>query len=50
MNLTISGAVSKMMKSASGTDRTMLGKLLDTVNKAGVADLPAHIVNTTLGE
>lgn len=50
MNLTISGAISKMMSSASASDKTMLGKLLDTVNKAGVADLPAKIVETTLGE
>jgi uncharacterized membrane protein YqiK len=50
MNLTISGAISKMMASASGADRTMLGKLMDTVNKAGVADLPAKIVDGAFGE
>lgn len=50
MNLTISGAISKMMHSASGADRTMLGKLLDTVNKAGVADLPAKLVDGAFGE
>ncbi|WP_430885590.1 flotillin family protein [Fusibacter sp. JL216-2] len=50
MNLTISGAIGKMMKSANTADKTMLGKLLDTVQKAGVAELPANIVNTTLGE
>lgn len=50
MNLTISGAISKMMNSASGADRTMLGKLLDTVNKAGVADLPAKLVDGAFGE
>ena len=50
MNLTISGAISKMMQSATGNDHTMLGKLLDTVNKAGVADLPANLVSATLGE
>ncbi|MBN2898302.1 MAG: flotillin family protein [Clostridia bacterium] len=50
MHLTISGAITKMMSSASGGDRTMLGKLLDTVNKAGVADLPAKLVGSTFGE
>jgi uncharacterized membrane protein YqiK len=50
MNLTISGAITKMMAQATGQDRNMLGKLLDTVNKAGVADLPAKLVETTLGE
>ena len=45
-NLSIAGAVSKMMKQADGEDKTMLGKLLDTVNKAGVADLPAKIIET----
>jgi uncharacterized membrane protein YqiK len=50
MNLTISGAITKMMAHATGQDRNMLGKLLDTVNKAGVADLPAKLVETTLGE
>ncbi|MDF2543021.1 MAG: flotillin [Herbinix sp.] len=43
-NLSIAGAVNKMMKSADGADKTMLGKLLDTVNKAGVGNLPASII------
>ncbi len=50
MNLTISGAIGKMMSSATGNDRTMLNKLLDTVNKAGVADLPAKLVESIVGE
>ncbi len=45
-NLSIAGAVNKMMKDADGADKTMLGKLLDTVNKAGVADLPAKMMET----
>ncbi len=50
MNLTISGAIGKMMSTATGSDRTMLNKLLDTVNKAGVAELPAKLVESTFGE
>jgi len=50
LNLSISGAIGKMMHSANGSDRAMLSTLLDTVHKAGVADLPASIVNSTLGE
>ncbi|QUH31030.1 flotillin family protein [Vallitalea guaymasensis] len=46
-NLSIAGAVNKMMNNANGEDKTMLGKLLDTVNKAGVADLPAKLMETT---
>ncbi|GKX31898.1 flotillin family protein [Vallitalea longa] len=46
-NLSIAGAVNKMMNNANGADKTMLGKLLDTVNKAGVADLPAKMIETT---
>lgn len=49
-NLSIAGAIDKMMPMASGQDRTTLSKLLDTVNKAGVANLPAKLVNTVLGE
>jgi uncharacterized membrane protein YqiK len=41
-NLSISGAVNRMMKDADGADKTMLSKLLDTVNKAGVGSLPAN--------
>ncbi len=44
-NLSIAGAVNKMMKKASGEDRTMLSQLLDSVNKAGVAELPANLIN-----
>jgi uncharacterized membrane protein YqiK len=43
-NLSIAGAVNKMMKNADGDDKTMLGKLLDTVNKAGVGNLPAKSI------
>ncbi len=43
-NLSIAGAVNRMMKDASSSDKTMLGKLLDTVNKAGVGNLPANII------
>jgi uncharacterized membrane protein YqiK len=50
MNLSISGAIGKMMKTANSTDHVMLSKLLDTVNKAGVANLPANLVDTVLGE
>lgn len=50
MNLTISGAISKMMALTDGNDRIMLSKLLDTVNKAGVADLPAKLVDKAIGE
>ncbi len=48
-NLTIAGAIGKMMAHADSTDRTMLGKLLATVDKAGVADLPARLIDKTLG-
>lgn len=50
MNLSIAGAIGKMMHQASGADQTMLSKLLDTVNKAGVAELPAKLIETKLGE
>jgi len=50
MNLSIAGAIGKMMHTASGSDQAMLTKLLDTVNKAGVAGLPAKLVDTVLGE
>ncbi|MCM1992799.1 flotillin family protein [Oceanirhabdus seepicola] len=43
-NLSIAGAVKKMMKDADGSDKTMLGKLLDTVNKAGVGNIPANMI------
>ncbi|WP_105615421.1 flotillin family protein [Vallitalea okinawensis] len=47
-NLSIAGAVNKMMKNADGEDKTMLGKLLDTVDKAGVGNLPAKMIDTKL--
>jgi len=50
MHLSIAGAIGKMMHGASGADKSMLSKLLDTVNKAGVADLPAKLIETKLGE
>jgi len=50
MNLSIAGAIGKMMHTASGSDQAMLTKLLETVNKAGVAGLPAKLVDTVLGE
>ena len=46
-NLSIAGAVNKMMKQADGQEKTMLGKLLETVNKAGVGNLPAEMIKTT---
>jgi len=49
MNLSIAGAIGKMMKTADGNDHAMLTKLLDTVNKAGVADIPVKLVDSTLG-
>ncbi|WP_240842111.1 flotillin family protein [Acidaminobacter sp. JC074] len=50
MNLSIAGAIGKMMHTADGADKNMLNKLLDTVHKAGVADMPARLVNTVIGE
>lgn len=50
MNLSISGAIGKMMKSAKGNDHKMLIKLLETVDKAGVANLPASIIDSVVGE
>ena len=46
-NLSIVGGINRMMKEAEGADKTMLGKLLETVNKAGVGNLPANIIETT---
>jgi len=40
-NLSIAGAIHKMMKAAEGEDKTMLEKLLDTAKKTGVSALPA---------
>lgn len=40
-NLSIAGAINKMMKTADGSDKNMLSKLLESVNKAGAGDLPA---------
>jgi uncharacterized membrane protein YqiK len=46
-NLSIAGAVNRMMKDANGADKTILSKLLDTVTKAGVGDLPANMIETS---
>ena len=43
-NLSIAGAINKMMGNAKGEDKIALSKLLDTVNKAGVAKLPAKTI------
>ena len=45
-NLTIAGAIGKMMHHAGGSDKTMLNQLLNTVHKAGVADLPAKLMES----
>lgn len=41
-NLSISGAINKMMYSANSNNKDMLSKLLDNVNKAGFGNLPAR--------
>jgi uncharacterized membrane protein YqiK len=46
-NLSIAGAINKMMGSSEGADKAALSKLLETVNKAGVANLPAKTVEFT---
>lgn len=43
-NLSIAGAINKMMNSAEGADKQALSKLLETVNKAGIASLPAKTI------
>ncbi len=43
-NLSIAGAVHRMMKEAKGSDKTMLSNLLDSINKAGVGNLPASMI------
>ena len=43
-NLSIAGAINKMMGNADKEDKVALSKLLDTVNKAGVANLPAKTI------
>lgn len=45
-NLSIAGAINKMMSSADGQDKAVLSNLLDTVNKAGVANFPAKTIET----
>lgn len=40
-NLSIAGAINKMMTTSGDGDKAVLGKLLETVKKAGLADLPA---------
>lgn len=47
-NLSISAAINKMMKYGDTNDKSMLSKLLDTVNKAGVGDLPLGL-SSSLG-
>ena len=46
-NLSIAGAINKMMNSSEGADKAALSKLLETVNKAGVANLPARTIKFT---
>lgn len=48
MNLSIAGAISKMMSKADSGERAMLSKLFDTVHKAGVAEMPASIISKSL--
>lgn len=43
-NLSIAGAINKMMKTSGDGDKAVLSKLLETVNKAGIADLPAKTI------
>lgn len=43
-NLSIAGAINKMMSNAEQGDKAMLGKLLDNVNKAGFGNLPAKTI------
>ncbi|MBN2795291.1 MAG: flotillin family protein [Clostridia bacterium] len=50
MHLSIAGAIHKMMGSADSSDKPMLNKLLDTVKKAGVENLPASMIHSTIGE
>lgn len=42
-NLSIAGAIQKIMKHADSSERSTLEKLLDTVHKAGVSNLPANL-------
>ncbi|MBE6089088.1 flotillin family protein [Clostridium beijerinckii] len=46
-NLSIAGAINKMMSNSEGADKKALSKLLETVNKAGVASLPAGTMEFT---
>ena len=43
-NLSIANAIHRMMKDADGNDKTMLGKLLDSVNKSGAGNLPVKSI------
>ena len=45
-NLSIAGAINRMMNNAEGEDKTVLSKLLETVNKSGVGNLPAKTIET----
>lgn len=47
-NLSIAGVIGKMMSHANKADKAMLDKLLTTVHKAGVAELPAKMIESTL--
>ena len=46
-NLSIAGAINKMMGNSEGADKAALSKLLETVNKAGVANLPVGTMEFT---
>lgn len=46
-NLSIAGAINKMMSNSEGADKAALSKLLETVNKAGVANLPSGTIEFT---
>ena len=43
-NLSIAQAITKMMQGASDTNKSQLGRLLESVTKAGYAELPASSV------
>ena len=47
-NLSIAGAINKMMIKAEGNDKTALGNLLNIVNKSGKGDLPVKAIESTL--
>ncbi len=43
-NLSIAGAINKMMRNADSKEKSLLTKLLDNVEKAGFGNLPASLV------